>query len=100
MITRTDLHIMNLNSIEQYFNSIVQCGLRKQLNQVDSLILNLSRKQRIDALRYYYAMMNNTRVMAKRQAIAYVFSCITDYMDGTKKPPVAESGLQLKLGGM
>jgi hypothetical protein len=52
MISKNDLRELEFTSIESYFEYIVDSEVNGQFKQVDSLIKELSRNQKKDALDY------------------------------------------------
>ena len=53
MISKKDIHDYDFNSIEEYFNYIIDLITNAKKEQAVNLIRELSKAQRLDAYRYY-----------------------------------------------
>ena len=95
MIKTKDLHHFNLVSMNEFYDLIIDLRLKGHYTNIENMISLLSRKQKIDALRYFYKRRSLGSVR-KRNAMAYVFEVTADQLEVLKIAGV-ESKMQLNL---
>jgi len=97
MITRKDFLFYNVLTIEQYYDLVIDARIRGCFVAAENLLIQLSKKQKLDAVRYFYGlrMVSGTK---RRQAVDWAFITVTDLLEKTKAEEV-ESANQLKLFG-
>ena len=96
MVTQKDLNYYNLSNMEQYFEYIASCYLKGSFNKVDNLIMLLSKKQKLSALRFYYTIKINNST-TRRNAFAFCFISVVEYLERSSVIFEEESELQLKI---
>ena len=95
MIRTKDLYQFNVVTMDQLYDFIIEQRIKGKTNHVENMIAMLSRKQKIDALRYFYDRKNSGSVK-RCMAVAFVFTLTADQLELTKLT-IVESKRQMKL---